>query len=64
MNDATLVLTIRGRKYTPDFTFNVNNIPIFVSSVQTEVDAGYEGRDKIVLIEAKNTDAKRVSPNT
>ena len=26
-------------------------------SVQTEVDAGYEGRDSIVLIEAKNSNA-------
>lgn len=58
MNDPSLVLTIRGRKYTPNFSFLVNNIKIPVSSVQTEVDAGYEGRDKVVLIEAKNTNAK------
>lgn len=58
MNDPTLVLTIRGRKYTPDFTFKVGGIEIPVSSVQTEVDAGYEGRDKVVLIEAKNTNSK------
>lgn len=57
VNDPTLVLTIRGRKYTPNFSFNVGNINISVSSVQTEVDAGYEGRDKVVLIEAKNTNA-------
>lgn len=53
MKDDSLLLTIRGRKYTPDFSFKVNNISLEVSSVQTEVDAGYEGRDKIVLIEAK-----------
>lgn len=58
MEDTSLLLTIRGRKYTPGFSFNVNGIPIDVSSVQTEVDAGYEGRDKIVLIEAKNTNAE------
>lgn len=58
MNDDSLVLTIRGRKYTPEFTFSVNNQPITVQSVQTEVDAGYEGRDKIVLIEAKNSSTK------
>lgn len=57
MKDDSLLLTIRGRKYTPDFSFKVNNISLEVSSVQTEVDAGYEGRDKIVLIEAKNNNA-------
>lgn len=55
MNDPTLVLTIRGRKYTPDFEFKVGNQRIKVSSVQTEVDAGYEGKNKIVLVEAKNS---------
>jgi hypothetical protein len=55
MNDETLVLTIRGRKYTPEFSFNVGSILISTKSVQTEVDAGFEGKDKIVLIEAKNS---------
>lgn len=55
MNDESLVLTIRGRKYTPAFTCKVNNFKLEISSVQTEVDAGYEGKDKIVLIEAKNS---------
>jgi len=58
MEDSTLVLTIRGRKYTPEFSFNVGNQNINVKSVQTEVDAGYEGKDKIVLIEAKNSKTK------
>ena len=58
MNDPTLVLTIRGRKYTPSFEFRVGNQRLEVESVQTEVDAGYEGRDNILLIEAKNTNAK------
>ena len=57
MGDPSLVLTIRGRKYTPLFTFKVNGFDIETQSVQTEVDAGYEGRDKIVLIEAKNSSA-------
>lgn len=52
--DDSLVLTIRGRKYTPEFDFNVNNQRISVKSVQTEVDAGYEGKEKVVLIEGKN----------
>lgn len=55
MSDESLVLTIRGRKYTPAFYFFVGNQRIETQSVQTEVDAGYEGRDKIVLIEAKNS---------
>ena len=60
MDDDSLVLTIRGRKYTPKFSFYVNNFFIEVESVQTEVDAGYEGRDKVVLIEAKNSKTKNI----
>lgn len=53
--DNSLVLTIRGRKYTPEFKFNTSKYKsIQVKSVQTEVDAGYEGEKQIVLIEAKN----------
>jgi hypothetical protein len=55
LEDDSLVLTIRGRKYTPKFSFQVGKQTINVESVQTEVDAGYEGRDQIVLIEAKNS---------
>lgn len=53
MDDPTLVLTIRGRKYTPEFKFYVRKQQIRVGSVQTEVDAGYEGEKQIVLVEAK-----------
>ncbi len=55
MKDDSLVLTIRGRKRTPEFDFKVSGKVIHVSSVQTEVDAGYEGKNQIVLIEAKRT---------
>lgn len=55
MNDDSLVLTIRGRKYTPQFSFNVGKQFLTIESVQTEVDAGYEGKNQVVLIEAKNT---------
>lgn len=58
IEDPTLVLTIRGRKYTPEFKFSINNHNILVKSVQTEVDAGYEGKDKVVLVEAKNSKTK------
>ena len=57
IEDNTLVLTIRGRKYTPKFEFNVGKHHIITQGVQTEVDAGYEGVDKVVLIEAKNNKA-------
>jgi len=60
MKDPSLVLTIRGRKYTPSFDFIVGKQNIKVSSVQTEVDAGYEGRKQVVLIEAKNFSATNV----
>lgn len=54
MDDKSLLLTIRGRKYTPQFEFFVGaNHHISVESVQTEVDAGYEGKEQIVLVEAK-----------
>ncbi|MDD5133801.1 MAG: hypothetical protein PHP01_00130 [Phycisphaerae bacterium] len=58
MKDESLVLTIRGRKYTPNFSFRVGKHIIEVRSVQTEVDAGFEGRNQVVLIEAKNSNAK------
>ncbi len=58
MGDKSLVLTIRGRKFTPEFNFFIGKQKINVNSVQTEVDAGYEGREQIVLIEAKNKKTK------
>jgi hypothetical protein len=56
VEDDSLVLTIRGRKYTPAFDFFVGKHKIKVKGVQTEVDAGYEGKNQVVLIEAKSTD--------
>lgn len=55
LEDETLVLTIRGRKYTPQFSFRVGNQHLTAESVQTEVDAGYEGKNQVALIEAKNS---------
>ena len=60
IDDPSLVLTIRGRKFTPQFTFHVNKQEIQTQSVQTEIDAGYEGKDKIVLVEAKNRGDKNL----
>lgn len=61
LKDDSLVLSIRGRKYTPQFNFNTDLYKnINVVSVQTEVDAGFEGRNKIVLVEAKNSNTKNI----
>lgn len=60
MQDNTLVLTIRGRKYTPEFTFLAGGHEITARSVQTEVDAGYEGKEQIVLAEAKNSNQSNI----
>lgn len=58
MQDDSLLLTIRGRKYTPMFEFYVGNQLICTESVQTEIDAGYEGRNQVALVEAKNAQTK------
>jgi len=58
MDDPSLVLTIRGRKYTPAFSYKIGNVTLETASVQTEVDAGYEGREQVVLVEAKNSSTK------
>lgn len=60
LGDSSLVLTIRGRKYTPAFSFNVDGQIIEVKGVQTEIDAGYEGKEQIALIEAKNSKTNNV----
>ena len=57
VQDASLVLTIRGRKYTPEFRFLVSEFRRTARSVQTEVDAGYEGENQVVLVEAKGGNA-------
>lgn len=62
LEDNSLVLTIRGRKYTPEFEFYAGQPKhkLRVKGVQTEVDAGYEGKDQVVLIEAKNTQRSNI----
>lgn len=60
LGDDTIVLTIRGRKYTPKFDFRVGKQIINVEGVQTEVDGGYEGKEQVVLIEAKNSETDNV----
>lgn len=60
--DDTLILSVRGRKFTPEFSFvaGEHRSLIEVDGVQTEVDAGYEGKNKVVLIEAKNSSTDNV----
>ena len=50
-----LFLTIRGRSFSGSFDFTVPqyNHTVRVDRVQIEVDAGYEGKDRIYIIEAK-----------
>ena len=55
-----MFLTIRGRKYCPEFSFSVGSQGLVAKGVQTEVDAGYEGEDTVALIEAKNTKVKDI----
>lgn len=56
MGDDSLILTVRGRKRTSELSFVVGEHKnrVTVKSVQTEVDAGYEGFEQVLLIEAKN----------
>jgi hypothetical protein len=53
--DDKINLSIRGRIFSKDFYFYLpeNKHRINVSSVQIEIDAGYESADSIYLIEAK-----------
>lgn len=53
LDDDSLMMTIRGHYYTPDFSFFVGSYRIDVGGVQTEIDAGYEGRNQVVLVETK-----------
>ena len=48
-----LYATIRGRESSGTFTFNISDKSIEVDRAQIEVDLGLEGKDCIVLIEAK-----------
>ena len=60
LGDDTLLLTIRGRKYTPQFSFRVGRHEIKINGIQTEVDAGYEGRNQVALVEAKNSETNNI----
>ena len=58
LEDASIELTVRGRKRTPHFNYFVNGVEVKCEGVQTEVDAGYEGKNSLTLIEAKGSKIK------
>lgn len=58
-NEEQLLPTVSGRMGSSDFSFNVKNkegalTQINVNNAQVEIDGGYEGRESLILIEAKN----------
>jgi len=48
-----LHLTVRGRRTTPRFSFDVGGNEISVNKAQIEIDGGYEGQERMVIVEAK-----------
>ena len=58
LEDESIELTVRGRKRTPHFNYFVNDVEVNCEGVQTEVDAGYEGRNSLTLVEAKSSKIK------
>lgn len=58
LEDESIELTVRGRKRTPHFNYFVNDVVVKCEGVQTEVDAGYEGKDSLTLVEAKSSKIK------
>ena len=61
MRDDSLQLTIRGRKRTPAFTFRAGGHGLAVAGAPANVHTGYEGREQIVLVEAKNRNTQNLS---
>lgn len=59
LREPSLHLLIRGRKYTVPFSFSYQDTTIHTQSMQVEVDAGYETKEKVILLEAKNYKATK-----
>jgi len=59
--DEETLPTVSGRMGSSSFDFNIRNIKtnanflVNVSNSQVEIDGGFEGRSKLMLIEAKNS---------
>lgn len=53
--------TVSGRMSSSDFSFHIRNVEnnkkflVDVSNSQVEIDGGYEGRSRLMLVEAKNS---------
>ena len=58
LDDGSIELTVRGRKRTPHFNYFVNDVEVKCEGVQIEVDAGYEGKNSLTLVEAKSSKIK------
>ena len=53
--EPNLKLTTRGRFFSDKFSFQLGNVgSVDVKSVQVEVDAGYEGINQFIILEAKS----------
>jgi hypothetical protein len=55
IDDDSLHLTLRGRFYMPLFDFNIASQRIRVQNAQIHIDAGYESKDKLVLVKIKES---------
>lgn len=53
LGEPALYPTIRGRKRSPAFSFQVGPYQLEVEGVQVEIDGGYEAPDCVVVVEAK-----------
>lgn len=59
INEDFIELTISGRMSTSAFEFYINTsnnrkAPVYIDRSQCEIDGGYEGLNKLMIIEAKN----------
>ena len=62
LSESTLVPTVNGRMSSGNFSFTVNSLKeapssysISVNNSQIEIDGGYESRNSLCIIEAKNS---------
>lgn len=51
MDDDSLVLTIRGRKYTPAFKAKISGYNLNIKSISIDISSVYEGRNQVVIIQ-------------
>jgi hypothetical protein len=61
LEDKSLVLAIRGRKYTPRFEFQVRKQKIEVKGIMARVNAGFEGQGQIALVQTIGSHPSNIS---